>query len=125
MSGNGFFLSHLLSFDAVLKVKAAQGRDRYPFVSELPVEVHCALLHGQTCPVFERERAGQELYMLVTQLADHLSTCKRFAGPKSCPTYMLNFIVGKVQSLCNVLIWNILWGLHGGLGGPIPQHQSD
>ena len=125
MSGHGLFWSHLLSFDAVLKIQAAQGRDRYTFVSELPVEVHCPLFHGQTRPFFERERADQELYMLIRKLADHLSTVHGPTRPESCPAYVLHFVTGKVQGLSYVLVRNKLRLLRRRLGGLKPQHESD
>ena len=109
---HNFRRGYLLSFDAVLKVQTAQGRYSYALVSELPVEVHGPLPHCQTRPFFERERTDQELYMVVRKLSDQLSTGKRFLGPECGPAHVLNFVTGKVQSLSNVLILNILRALH-------------
>ena len=47
------------------------------------MEVHSALFHGQASPVFERERADEELDMLFTQLADDLAIGKWLSGLES------------------------------------------
>ena len=125
MSGHGLFWSHLLSFDAVLKIQAAQGRDRYPFVSELPVEVHCPLFHGQTRPVLECDWTDQELNMLVRKLTDHLPTVHGPPRQKSGPAYVLNFVTGKVQGLSYALVRNKLRLLRNRLGGLNPKYESD
>ena len=69
-------------------------------------------------------RADQKLYMLIIKFVEQLTTGHFLWRQESSATDMLDLVAGKVQSLCNVSVGNILRLFDCWLGSAKPEQKS-
>ena len=72
------------------------------------MEVHSSLLHSESGPPLESNRGDQEVYVRLIKFPHKLFIGQSLVRLERLPAYVLNFVLGEVQSSSNSLIRLVL-----------------
>ena len=102
------FVPHFLALDAMLQIKSPERCYSYALVLENLGKSCASFFHCPASPLLEGFWAEKEVKVVLVKLsAEHLF-CYTLRWHEPFPAYVLNFVLSKVQTLCNSLIWFVL-----------------